>query len=235
MTQLLVDIGNTRIKYTRYPQPFVIHYNTHQQHETLISFIQTNNINRLCLTTGRSSQAQQTLTALIEWSQTKLYEIDINIVRVNQQLIDINYTKPEQFGVDRFLNLLAAKARYQKNFCVISCGTAITLDFYSNRHLGGMILLGLGASIDLLAQKTNLKTIKKPQEKLGNDTASSIGAGLYLGYKNLISCSIIDIEKTYNLSFQRVFTGGDGQLLLAEGEMIETLLFEGMSIYLDDR
>lgn len=231
MTTLLIDIGNSRIKLTSSTQPFNISTLAHEDTHELLTLLSNDSINKMAIVCGRSASAQQVLTVLQQYAQT--HSIKLHLIQVNSNILATNYKNPSQFGTDRFLNLLAAVSRYQHNFCVVSCGTAITLDFYTHQHIGGMILPGLMTSQQLLSEKTGLHHISRPISLLGHDTATSIGAGLYIGLQNLIYSSIQRIEQQYQVSFTPLFTGGDADSLYHSGKLIPTLLFEGMNAYLN--
>ncbi len=225
-----IDIGNTRIKYCENPNApiSIVDYPHINQ---LLDELKQQHVSRLLITVGRSEHAQNALSVITDFSQNNA--ISVELVKVKPEILAVNYTDISQFGEDRFLNLLAARQSFKQNFCVISCGTAITLDFYTDKHIGGMITLGLGTAKKLLAEKTGLDNIQKPTSLLGNDTATAIGSGLYFGYKNLIYSSIKKIENKQKLTFSLIFTGGDAGLLSEGDIIINELLFKGMKIYDD--
>ena len=67
------------------------------------------------------------------------------------------YRWPEQLGVDRWLALLAARALYpSESVCIVSVGTALTVDLLDNqgRHLGGAIVPGPALMVDSLLNST---------------------------------------------------------------------------------
>ncbi len=140
--ELFIDIGNSRIKYTKNEHSFIVNVVVHDGVDALfaeISHLKSRLSNvQLLVTAGRSIGAQKALATVLQYAEDN--GIACHVVGVDTHMIDINYIDTEQFGVDRFLQLLAAKKRYRENFCVVSCGTAITMDFYTNRHIGGMIL-----------------------------------------------------------------------------------------------
>lgn len=227
--QYYIDIGNTRIKFAQPHKDLGLTAVTHDKLAVLLAVLEQHKAQRLLITSGRSAVAQKTLKNLLSFAKQKA--IQTHIVTAQPQMLAINYTDKTQFGADRFLHLLAARQRFNKHFCVISCGTAITLDFYADHHLGGMIIPGLGMSKQSLKEKTGLKNIKKPMGILGNDTASCIGSGIYFGYQNLIYGSIEKVQQSTNLSYQLVFSGGDAELLSNDDLVVDKLLFEGMQIY----
>lgn len=230
MTDYFIDIGNTRIKYTPSRQPFSLTATRHDALAPLFAAITTDKPEKLWLTAGRSDAAQQALSQIVAFAEAQ--STPLEIVSVRPDMLAVNYRDSEQFGVDRFLHLLAGKARYRRDFCVVSAGTAIALDFYTDHHIGGMILLGLGSAKVALAEKTGLHEFAPPTETLlGHDTASSIGAGLYVGYQNLIDRSIVRIGEKHQTTFTTLLTGGDAATLYPENAIAEDLLFLGMAQY----
>lgn len=227
--QYLIDVGNTRVKYTKNHTPLSVQYTEHNELEQLFSVIKHDDIHHIVMTAGRSDSSQQAQKNITAFADAQ--DIPTHIVAIDNQLLRVNYTDPQQFGIDRYLNLLGARQQLTENFCVVSCGTAITLDFYTTEHIGGMISLGLGASRQVLKEKTGLTEIEKPSDTLGNSTATTIGSGLYFGYENLIYGSIHAIEKKLNLSLQVIFTGGDAEVLSKGDNISPNLLFQGMHIY----
>lgn len=220
----LIDIGNTRIKYVQATQLTNIFFTEHLNLNQLFAHLK--NAQNIIITAGRSANAQKALGDIYQFAQKN--NIEVHNACINNKLLAVNYTDSSQFGVDRYLNLLGARKHLKENFCVVSAGTAITLDFYTNCHIGGMILLGLGSAKTLLAEKAGLPHITYPTKLLGNDTASCIGAGIYLGYQNLITKTIESIETEQKTQFSVIFTGGDADILCQNQPVIPELLFEGM-------
>ncbi|MBS9778169.1 MAG: type III pantothenate kinase [Gammaproteobacteria bacterium] len=228
--QYFIDIGNTRIKHTCNDDELVVLSCSREQISEICASIKEHNSKEIILTAGRSEASQRAKHYIKNYAA--IHNIDTKEITIDDTLLKVNYEDTSQFGVDRYLNLLAARQQFQKNFCVVSCGTAITLDFYTNIHIGGMITLGLGSAKQVLQNKTGLSQIELPTQALGNNTSSCIGVGLYFGYRNLIIESIKNIEKQLNLSFQVIYTGGDAEVLSNEDTIVPSLLFKGMKIYL---
>lgn len=226
---IFIDIGNTRIKYTTAQQPFDVQYAAHDDLSPLFEWFTQQSPQKLLIANGRSQSAQASLLAIRCFAETD--NTPVHFATVRPELLTINYADPKQLGIDRFLHLLAGRARCLSDFCVVSCGTAVTLDFYTDKHIGGMILPGVGSAKQLLAEKTGLTEIRQPDDFLGNDTASSIGAGIYHGYQQLIYGSIHQVSRDKNTHFSILLTGGDAADCYQAGEIIDTLLFEGLHHY----
>jgi type III pantothenate kinase len=103
------------------------------------------------------------------------------------------YADPAQLGVDRWLAVCAAFARYRAAVCVVDAGTATTIDLVagSGEHQGGLILAGitlmqsalLGGTGDLarLSAASNAAEVNPASAGtavlLGRDTAAAIRHG----------------------------------------------------------
>ncbi len=101
------------------------------------------------------------------------------------------YRWPEQLGVDRWLALLAARAMYpSESVCIVSVGTALTVDLLENRgrHLGGLIVPGPALMVEALLNSTadirrraarGARSARGPSPRVffARDTRSAIGAG----------------------------------------------------------
>jgi pantothenate kinase type III len=73
------------------------------------------------------------------------------------------YPKHNKLGVDRWLAMLAAYHYYNAPVCIVSCGSALTLDIVDSQgqHLGGMIMPGLNLMQQALSRGTaNLNKFK---------------------------------------------------------------------------
>lgn len=252
----LIDIGNSRVKFTaKSPlfegftigdavntnlvaqmakDPFQLTALLHDDLSPMLQSLQTTD--RVFWTAGRSEKAVQASQQLLQFC--KQQGIFVTQITVDSDLLSPNYADKQQFGVDRFLNLLAAKQMFGENFCVISAGTALTLDFYQQQHIGGLIFPGIASAMALLQEKTGLSVIQAPAagQLLGNDTASSIGVGLFHGYRYLSEGAQQAVTAKTGCIFQPVFTGGD--IVRIYGEAISdypSLLFLGMQLLVQTR
>jgi len=111
---------------------------------------------------------------------------------------------PDKLGADRIANAVAARKLYKGHLIVIDFGTATTFCVISARgeYKGGVIMPGLNISADALAEKTaKLPRVKLrfPKKILGDDTESSILAGLILGHAGAVEKIIKGIKKELTL------------------------------------
>lgn len=117
----------------------------------------------------------------------------------------------QQLGIDRWLQVLAMIDQPSR-YCVIGCGTALTIDLLDhNRHLGGYILPSFYLQRDALNQGT--KGIKiAPQAfaqlSCGTNTGDAVHHGIALGVLGAVN----SIQQRYP-DFDLILTGGDAALL----------------------
>ena len=103
----------------------------------------------------------------------------------------------------------------QENYCVISCGTALTIDLADGlTHLGGYILPNLYLQRDALIQNT--KGIKIPDAAFdeltpGRSTIDAVHHGILLGLLSTIEHVIRQSPR------KLILTGGDAPLWRGPG------------------
>ncbi len=96
----------------------------------------------------------------------------------------VDYKNPKEVGADRIVNAVAARARFGTPVIVMDCGTATTFDVISpeGRYAGGLIVPGMGLSLDALSRRAaRLPQIRpvRTETMIARDTVSSMQAGSY--------------------------------------------------------
>ena len=129
-------------------------------------------------------------------------------------LIKNLYRNPKQVGQDRLVNAYAGVILYGAPLIVVDFGTAITFDVISKNkeYLGGMILPGVGISLDALAKKTALLPkvkLRAPKELIGRDTKSSILSGVVFGFALTADGLACKIKDKIGRSAKFIGTGGN--------------------------
>lgn len=155
---------------------------------------------------------------------------------------DIKINNPQEVGVDRLLNSLAAHQLYGGPLIVVDLGTATTFDMIDEKgnYCGGVIAPGLTLSLEALhsaAARLPRIAIGRPQSVIGKETIGAMKSGIYWGYIGLIEGIIERIRKERSESMRVVGTGGLVPLL-AEGtsifkEINPELTLEGLRILAD--
>jgi len=130
------------------------------------------------------------------------------------------YAQPEQLGSDRWAAIVEAYNRVNAAVCVIGCGTAVTLDVIDDagKHLGGLIMPGFVAMKSVLVDKTSLSPdtpIAFAPFHLGTTTQEGIQLGTIYSVPSLVSSTLSWLKATAGLSPACILTGGDADLLSA--------------------
>lgn len=144
--------------------------------------------------------------------------------------------EPGRLGVDRWLAMVAA-ARECDVLCVVSCGTAVTIDVLAGfDHLGGYIVPGLGlmeSSLQAGTRKVRYDSPAGPTVALGRDTGSGVRNGV-------LTCLVALVERVAreNGVSRLVLTGGDAAIIAGQldvpFEMDPGLLLKGMLRYFEN-
>ena len=241
MKSLWLDIGNTRLKYwiTEHEQIVEHAAELHLQSPAdlllgLIQHFQGLHIQQVGVSSVLDQENNQRIQSIL-----KRLAVPVIFARVHTEYAGLKcgYDDPKQLGIDRWLQVLAVANNANQNYCVISCGTALTIDLADGlQHLGGYILPNLYLQRDSLIQNT--KGIKIPDaafEELspGRNTIDAVHHGILLG---LLST----IERVMQHSpRQLVLTGGDAELfaqhLLQYQPIVEEdLLLKGLIFYIQE-
>lgn len=158
---LLIDIGNTRIKWARLdeqgigPQSAAVHSTWTQE-----DFV------RQILRPG--PRAERVLIAnvggkrmgdLAQAATATTWGLEPRFVHspAAQAGIRNAYPEPGKLGVDRWLCLLGGRALERRPLCVVSVGTAMTIDGLdaAGQHLGGVIVPGPELMVSSLLKNTS--------------------------------------------------------------------------------
>jgi type III pantothenate kinase len=155
------------------------------------------------------------------------------------------YEDVGRLGVDRWLALLAAYSKYEGAVCVISCGSALTVDVANKagQHLGGYILPGLNMSVQSLLGSTHSVRFKKGQEAgslaYGCDTASAVNNGVLLQKVLFIKGVWERVSNSFSKESPKlVLTGGDAAFIrshlceMQEIEICDDLVIQGLRLAL---
>ena len=221
---LLVDLGNTRIKWTAF---------SGQIHSEMTADIYAPSLEALLDKRWKnipqpfniwiaSVASLATSSELYLWIQKQWPDTSIHIVNSLAQYKTLSnaYQRPEALGVDRWLGLVAASEIYPNQaVCVISAGTCITFDVLDQqgKHLGGAILPGIHLlyhSLNRLELAIGLERKQKiPPSSFGVSTEECVNAGLSALLEGALSRLLEESFKKLMCSPLLILTGGDAGLL----------------------
>jgi type III pantothenate kinase len=162
MTILLVDAGNTRVKWAfardgALPGEWTTDGAvTHAELDSLADAWRGHAVTRAIVSNVAGGALRERLGALLPrlWPtlQPEWFSAQAELAGLRNR-----YRNPAQLGADRFAAALGARALYPgKALVVATCGTATTVDGVSadGEFVGGMILPGLGLMLASLARGT---------------------------------------------------------------------------------
>lgn len=243
MMKLLIDAGNTRIKWCWYdgedlPLDYQsAEYEDLEEHGADLfkgSGPDTDDI-LVCNVAGDDVR-QAIIDCFTDWELTPRFFAS----KPAACGVTNAYTHPEQLGVDRWMSLLGAWTIRQEAACVVDCGTAVTIDVLDDQgqHLGGMIIPGMEMMQDSLINQTDgilaAEDIEQDESPslLARDTGSAVAAGTLYALVALIERVRQDIEKELDVDLPLYLSGGDVDLveplLGCERSYEPMIVFQGM-------
>jgi type III pantothenate kinase len=140
----------------------------------------------------------------------------------------ILYDNPKEVGADRIVNAVAAYERTHGPCIVIDFGTATTFDYVTGRgeYAGGVIVPGVGISLDALAARTaKLPRVElvRPPRVVGKNTIHAIQSGVINGYTALVDGLVAHIRRENDADARALATGGLAALIAPESSTIEAV------------
>jgi type III pantothenate kinase len=218
---LLVDIGNTRIKWASQLDQRLVSTDAvvHRDQEDLSVLIDRCWLNleppaRIIVSNVAGEQIEQ---ALIGWVRGA-WGVVPEFVRDKPGVRDFKSEyRIQALGIDRWMALLALRDQFELPAIVVSCGTAVTADLLANKalHLGGVIMPGFTMMKEVLHQSTSglSKSSIEPITVIGCDTEQAIASGTRLAICGMIDRFILEAEQQGCSNPQLVLTGGDAQVV----------------------
>ena len=243
MMKLLIDAGNTRLKWCWYDgeeTPVEFYSAEYEELEAQAAdLFKTEGADAddvlICNVAGVSVEEMLT-QCFTEWGLTPHFFYS------QQQGCGVTnaYQEPRQLGVDRWMSMIGVWAIKQEAACIVDCGTAVTIDVLDDKgqHLGGMIVPGMELMRDSLINPTGgiLRGVNMEQRSnsalLASNTGNAVAAGSLYALVALIDRVRSDVEKELNIDLSLYLNGGDigliEPLLSCEGRFEPMLIFHGM-------
>lgn len=232
MINLIIDIGNTKIKFFIVNNGSIIdsfsNYFAIKNNSNIHNLYKTDEINKLKILLSKyklsycfiSSVNDSFENLTIIYSFLEKYFKD-RILTFNHKMklpISVLYESKNTVGLDRLAAVSGASVLLpQKNILVIDVGTAITYDILNenNEYLGGNISLGINLRYLALNKFTNkLPLLSKTGEKFtknnffAKNTENAIHFGVENGVYYEVEANIYYFNNIFN-NLNVVFCGGD--------------------------
>ena len=237
---LLIDIGNTRIKWQQRDVKNILLTDSILVEEFMdIYFSSIKSVDKIIVSNVNHSIVLDKLKEILSKFKCPIIETSTDS---NEYLIN-DYDDSTLLGVDRWIAALGAWKLYQKRLLIINAGTAITVDLIdldknNKAHFkGGMILPGIAISLAVLNNSTNLidTEIGKSQYPSLN-TKDAVTTGIMMSIQGAVNL----VCRKLPSSLPILLTGGDANLIYEQSEedwksrikLEDGLIFEGLMFYL---
>ena len=170
----------------------------------------------------------------------------VKVVMVGRDVkvpVEARVDHPEEVGVDRLLNAVAAFRRLKEACLIADFGSALTVDVVSEEgaYIGGVIAPGVGMSAAALHAGTALLPEVKvePLERvIGTDTITCIQSGLFWGTISTLEGLVARLRQEYPAVGKVLATGGDAELFAgrcaAIDEVVPELTLEGIRLTVEE-
>lgn len=244
MTTLLIDAGNSRLKWglyqhTQLDRTGFVSYPPSQQSSLLASMLGSswsffadggNSPDRVVIS---NVAGKWVVDALTQWISEHLKQ-DLSVKDAHSTTIDTviaqkeafgvknAYQQPDMLGADRWAALVAARHLVDRDCCIIDCGSALTIDVLTQagEHKGGIIAPGWEMMQKSLALNTNtiddtmLNSKQASSDLLGHNTLEAIDAGIIAACVGAVSHVVNNYQDENGVELLCVLTGGCANKLL---------------------
>ena len=216
---LLIDIGNTRIKWARFEgsvlQPQSAAPHADWSAETLVETVlrRGSRADRVLV----SNVAGPRMADVVRKGVAQTWQLEAEFITSTAMAGGIRnaYPQPAKLGVDRWLAIIAAHALEQGAVCVVSVGTAMTIDGVdaAGLHLGGVIVPGPDLMVASLLKNTSDIAQRAQQgdtrdQLFADNTLGAIRQGAEHALAALVERAVGTMRRTLNETPKLLVTGG---------------------------
>ncbi|MGL4997320.1 MAG: type III pantothenate kinase [Deefgea sp.] len=233
-TALLIDVGNSRIKW-RHGAQYGIAQNIAELWQQCANLPQAQQVIG-CAVASPELQTQIAQLFALHWqAATTWLKVSRNALGIHNHYLNLH----EQ-GCDRWAAILGASQRFPKqNLLVISAGTALVIDSLTAEgdFLGGTIAPGLGLMKAALHQATARLPLAQGQiQHFPQSTTDAIETGCLRAILGAIKIAEAQLEAHNQLETKIMLFGGDAATLqaLLNGKAIavDNLVLDGLAALL---
>jgi len=243
MSILLVDLGNSRLKWARLASDGLSGFSALLHRDQALPAVLNRHwgtLEKMQRVLVASVAAASVRTQLESWiAQHWACQAEFLSSPAHGSGLVNSYVDPARLGCDRWAAMVAARRRTESAFCVVDCGSAVTIDAVdeSGRHLGGLILPGVRSMLESLGRNTPLMLNEiehLDKIRLGTSTEGAVQSGI-LGAISCLVNQTVSVQQSLPDTGQRCFlTGGDAAylapLLNISYEYRANLVLEGLAI-----
>ncbi len=221
--RLLLDIGNTNIKSALYSHGKCTNFEIVQEPQQLFALINGKLIDSVAICSVHPEKYLK-----VEELMKEKFGLDPIVITDKAPFEFYNdYEDPKSLGMDRLCSiegslskLKNSKTTHQSSSFLLTCdmGTATTINILTpdSHFIGGMIAPGVQTMLLSLRDHTAQLPLVSPTDYksfFGNETKSSIAAGVINCSVGLIESTRRYIKANYDAECRVFITGGNGQFI----------------------
>jgi type III pantothenate kinase len=242
---LLVDIGNSRLKYAclaggQLGAQHAVEYLAWTAEDWQRQLFDGNAVERVLAGTVAGAASETALRRAAAAADVTMVEFVHSTAMAAG--VRNGYRDPAQLGVDRWLALIAAHSRWSGPCCVVDVGTAATIDALAadGSHLGGFIVPGPDLMVRSLLQGTSELATRAARQAAGagdfyaDNTREAIGRGCVLALAGLVERAAGELEERVGAAPRLLVTGGAGEALLPwvrrTAQLVPDLVLRGLAV-----
>lgn len=237
--KLLIDIGNSRVKWARSePGQCVFGGAFATDAFSLVDACerQMAELARPEAVLASNVAGERVGEVLTGWMSAR-WGVPVRFVRSEASALGVvnAYVNPAQLGVDRWLGLIGAWRIRRDACCIVSAGTALTVDLLDaeGRHRGGVIGPGLAMMRTALASLEALGGAAESGDGFFcNSTGLALSSGILHSAVGLIRESLGRAAALLGAEPELVLSGGDAETLRPHIEapvrLVPHLVLEGL-------
>src|SRR6185437_2517690 len=249
MRTLLVDIGNSRVKWARLTgerlgKAQAADYSGWRARDFARRMIGSSpSIDRILVASVAADAVTDALDAGARLAGVPAPERVTTRRRVCG--VTIAYNDPWRLGVDRLLAMIAAHRRFAgEPVCAVAIGTAMTLDLVGadGRHAGGAIIPAPPLMVSSLLEGTNGirrraqgGAIGKGHALFGRSTRAAVEQGARYAAAAAVDRAVSEATELIGRKPQLVLTGGGARdlrpLIHSSGVLVPDLVLEGLAAW----
>ena len=244
---VLVDIGNTRIKWASLERGRLVDRGSAVHRDSLDEGVAA--FDAALPPKPRiiaSNVAGASVAARLEALVAARPGASLELVAASAERFGVRcaYADPTRLGVDRWVAVLAAHHATRAAACVLNAGTAVTFDAVDSggAHLGGLILPGAGLLAAALDRHTSnigctapATAVARGLELLGRNTDEAVGHGAWLALAAALDRAVATVASALGVTPVVYLTGGDADALHGwletRVELRADLVLEGLALF----
>jgi len=241
---LLIDIGNSRIKWGTFEgeqlEPSQAMTHSEWSIESCSNaFASVGRPQRILVSNVGGERAGEVVTRVAQ----DRWQLAPQFIQSTTAAAGITnaYPQPANLGVDRWLAMIAAYASYRQAVCVVSVGTAATIDGVAadGQHLGGLIIPGPDLMVDSLLKNTSDIAQRAKQGTVGaglfaDNTLGAIRQGSAHAVAALVERAFVAMRERLQMTPRLVLTGGAaasvGALIQLDHTTLNDAVLRGLTV-----